>query len=610
MIMETLLFEVVKDGRIDKFEQEILHRLRGPLNIPKERFNKLAARVRSEVSPDPELGSFDNRAFFSKILSKLRNVATIEECKFILKRISLLLDYDLEQHLKSIRFSPDFTNNLHHNDISVRSMAIQDLITSDLPDKNGLLQKLLQTEKDVQLLYELRKGLNELEYLEKSTDSSGKEQFSPGENTEISNRDLFSDKRETVRNAFSHAVRHKLTKWLPDMMKAGQKHDDPFLRICLLRLMALCGDKYFPQIIAGLSDPEPRVIAGTIELLEAKGNSSVMARIAVFASHENNRVRANALKALHNLGDNKALSLFGKMLGSKYTAYRDSAVYAICTLQIPEALPLLEKALNDPSENVRIKALNGIEALVAKGDKQAAAVLVKNTSLKMPVSPADKSSDQLADSGPQALHSDQPSLRIKAIRKLVEEDDKNAWQYISQRLQIEKDTRVISTAVKYLPQLFKDEEKAAELLREFLHESDDDRVKANAIEALSEIITEYERNMFLPWLEHRSNRIVGNAIIALSKSEDYEMLYRREISSALLRLAASTDKIHNLTAIYCLNKLQNDSFLEALEKLLRSKNPQINSRAVECLERISLKSEYARELKVKHDKRRKWSMSS
>lgn len=610
MIMETLLFEVVKDGRIDDFEQEILHRLRGPLNIPKERFNKLAARVRSEVKPDPDLGSFDNRAFFSKILSKLRNVATIEECKFILKRIALLLDYDLDLHLKSIHFSPDFTNNLHHADISVRSMAVQDLITSELPDKIKLLRELLQTEKDVQLLYELRKGLNELEYLEESADSGKNNQPAPKENVEPSRHDLFSNKREIVRNAFSHAVRHQLVEWLPDMIKAGKNHDDPLLRICLLRLMALCGNKYFPQLVAGLSDPEPRVIAGTIELLEAKKNPSVMAQIAVFASHENNRVRANALKALHNLGDGKALSLFGKMLNSKYTAYRDSAIYAICTLQIPEALPLLERALNDPSENVRIKALKGIEALAARGDERAVDILEKNTSLKIPVSPLDKVCDQLTDSGPQALHSDQPSLRIKAIRKLVEEENKNAWQYISHRLQIEKDTRVISTAVKYIPQLFKDEEKAAELLRGFLEESDDDRVKANAIEALSEIVTEYERNMFLPWLEHRSNRIVGNAIMALSKSEDYEMLYRREISSALLRLAGSTDKIHNLTAVYCLNKLQNDSFLDALEKLLRSKNPQINAHAAECLDKMAIKSEYARELKVKHDKRRKWSMSS
>jgi hypothetical protein len=61
---------------------------------------------------------------------------------------------------------------------------------------------------------------------------------------------------------------------------------------------------------------------------------------------------------------------------------RDSATYALSVIKIPEAVPLLERAMEDPYEGIRIKAKRGLQALAAKSIAGAAEVLARHPGVK------------------------------------------------------------------------------------------------------------------------------------------------------------------------------------------------------------------------------------
>jgi hypothetical protein len=186
---------------------------------------------------------------------------------------------------------------------------------------------------------------------------------------------------ELRQQALGHLVRENRLDYLEKVLSLEKEDPDPFIKVCSLRLLAQAESQHHEKIYDYLEDDEPRVIATAIEALETIGGSRALARISTFANHLDNRVRANALKALHDLDKQQSLALFNKMIDSKYSAYRDSAAYAICTLRNSEFIPHLERLLQDSSESVRTKAYHGLSYLAFQGDEKAREILNRMDSM-------------------------------------------------------------------------------------------------------------------------------------------------------------------------------------------------------------------------------------
>lgn len=503
------------------------------------------------------------------------------------------------------RHIDDILKDLKSIDDDLRQRAIQDLSISDHAEKVGILNDLLKIEPNIQLKYEIRKAINEIS----SLDSLMILNNSPIEDARFTNlkRCFLSTDLEILNKAFTFATEQKLDEFLPEMLMIENYTKDPFQRCAIVKLMARKKNLYFRSILDYLNDPDPRVISTALEVLEDINNTSALATITQYIDHPHNRVRATAIKVLHNLGGEGAGALFLKMLQSSHSAYRDSAAFALCQIEVPEGVRLLSILLLDEVESIRKKALDGLQYLAANGNTDAGRIierlrnegpfglwpdkLVEKMAQPMKSKAHGDESRPVGSIDIAALYSDASELRLSAIQKLAEEQgEQDNVRVIVERLKLEKESKVIATALLALGRARGDISLKRSVLESFLTHTDD-RIRANAVESLTAITQPRDRGFMFRCLDDKYNRVVGNAIVAL-----WETLNKKS-TKALERLAISTDSQAQLTAVYCIGELSDWKLSEISEKLLKSKHDLVVSKMEETLEQLQDLPSFARVLK-------------
>jgi HEAT repeat protein len=497
-------------------------------------------------------------------------------------------------------------------DFEIRRSAISDLVANPIEDKLNILTDLLQVESDIQLKYQIRKSINEIESLQ-----DGQPYAPAKEDPQLSNlRKAFqSADPEIVDRAFNLAANNRLVAFLPEMMMIENYSRESNQRCCIIRLMVTQHQQYFRQILGYLEDSEPRVISTAIEALESIGNTTALASISRFTGHPHNRVRASAIQALHSLGGEEAYALFLKMIQSPYSAYRDSAAYSLSQVEVLHSVQLLSILLIDEVESVRIKALRGIEALCKKGSTAATDVLQrlkdenpyglwpdkliekmitdKELITGKPISIDPKTQPTSRDLA--ALYSDERELRLSAIQKLSEDEQlvENA-SLIIERLKLEKDYKIIASAILALGKARGDSKAVQNVLQRYLQHHND-RVRANAIESLVLVTSPPERVFLVPCLKDVSNRVVANAVVGLWD------IFKKKSQKALDDMLASSHKLCHLSAVYCIGELADWKLGFACEVLLKSKHPEVVEKMEETLQHLNDIPSFARILQ-KHQK--------
>lgn len=483
-------------------------------------------------------------------------------------------------------------------DFDVRRQAIRDLAVSDFEDKINVLSDLLNIEQDIQIKYELRKTINELQSLERKTTSKE-------DDARLANlrRAFQSSNSDVVNKAFHYALEHNLVEFLPEMMMIENYTFDPFQRTCIIKMMQRASSKSFRYIIEYLDDEDHRVVATAVEALEEIGNTAALASIARLMEHPHNRVQAAAAKALHNLGDDRAFALFTKMIQSPFSAYRDSAAYSLAQMSFTEGVKLLAILLLDEVESVRIKALRGLE-LMANNQIEEASKIIERLREKDPyglwadkifermnkTEDAQESEDllQIKEKIEQrpaarelaALYSDANQLRMAAIQKLAEDDSgEETVNMITERLKLEKDNRIIASAVLALGRAKGPAEEKKKILLNYLSHYNE-RVRSNAIEALTYFTQPNSRIFMVKCLDDTSNRVIGNAIVALWDT------FKNRTEKALDDLVNSPHKVCQLTAVYCIGELADWKLACSCRLLLKSKYPVVKAKMEEALHHL------------------------
>jgi HEAT repeat protein len=486
----------------------------------------------------------------------------------------------------------DILKQLQHNDVKVRQVALKDLLVSDNPSKELLLERMLQRERNVQLKYEVRKALNEVRSLK-----TNQKHVQP-ETTQVDSGKLKtmlnSSNEEYIKKAIGFILSNRHNASVPDALAACKRLDTPYYKICAIKLYQLYGSEGFQHILIYLKDEEPRVVSSAIEALAQIGNTNALAAITEYVEHENNRVQATALKALHDLGDKSVFHLFERMIESTHSAYRDSAASAIAALKLDKSIPLLEKLLDDDVESVRQKALNGLESLAKENNPNATKVLDRVMKIKPQLLQGlseldlDKSMAQQTPV-PAALNSDEDQLRIKALNQLGDQGDENAIRAIVDRLKIEKEPKVISSAIIALMRCQGGEKLKIRFFMSYLSHKDD-RIRANSIEALASVISEDRLDFFLAYLNDSNNRVIGNAIVALGSAPNFDEAYKSFVINALVDLLQHENENFQLTALYCMGSIQNSDFLALLKEHYAGLSETAKTKCVEMLESWALGS--------------------
>lgn len=130
-------------------------------------------------------------------------------------------------------------------------------------------------------------------------------------------------------------------------LKATQ---DPFQISFLTKNLGIHfpSDALIPLLTPFLTHADDRVIANTIEGIEAIGSPRCFEIISRFIKHRNNRIRATAAKAISGFDSKRTYEILTKMLGSKGQSHLViSACHAVAELRDPRFFPHLQNLLTD-----------------------------------------------------------------------------------------------------------------------------------------------------------------------------------------------------------------------------------------------------------------------
>ena len=101
-ILETLLLEILKDGRVESFEKEALRTVTGYLRISKDTYEDMLKKVRSSMSSEQETGTLNFPLFFQRLSSKLSSSSDLQTSWETMLNIASAFGFDenfLRTHL-------------------------------------------------------------------------------------------------------------------------------------------------------------------------------------------------------------------------------------------------------------------------------------------------------------------------------------------------------------------------------------------------------------------------------------------------------------------------------------------------------------------------------
>ncbi len=138
----------------------------------------------------------------------------------------------------------------------------------------------------------------------------------------------------------------EVTDDLQPLLKELLSDPDQKVRATVIRMVELSGNLEAMKLVASsLADPDRRVRANAVEAFEAVQDKRFVPILVPLLQDSDNRVRANTIKALWTLGQDGMDLHFGGMLSSSDEMMRLSAVWALGEVKLPGRRKLLEEQL-------------------------------------------------------------------------------------------------------------------------------------------------------------------------------------------------------------------------------------------------------------------------
>jgi HEAT repeat protein len=295
-----------------------------------------------------------------------------------------------------------------------------------------------------------------------------------------------------------------------------------------------------------LKDREAEVRTSALAAVEKLDGQELAPAVLECLLDEEQNIQDKAQELVQFWGSQAIVTAAHSMLLSTRLWTREAAVVALARSGSIEALPVLQRALGDPAPMIRERARHALEAWSGPGVPD----------LSGPVAPPP----QTGAPGPaQALESPDAVVRLEAVTALQDKAAPEAISVLLGHLPREEDPFVLSALILALARL-----GAVEAVTALLPyvEHTNDRVRANAVEALGTLAEQLRRRL-IPLLEDPSNRVSANAIIACHR------LAGVDVRPALRRLLTSEAAAPRRSGVYAILNLGDPE----LDQLLRDAPP-------------------------------------
>lgn len=245
----------------------------------------------------------------------------------------------------------------------IRTRAVKDIVRSKRVDLGHILKRVASKDKAPGVRYLARKGLDLLTVKQIRGKSKKKTYKSKDIIENINSED------PNIRNIMAlEAINFSDTRLIPYLNQRLRVEDDNFVIATIVKAMGILGGKKEIETIAPyLNHDDSRVRANAIEGLEMiskKGFSGeIIPMLFPQIKDPDHRVRVNALKAMIGSGRVDISAMLSDLLDAPELWTRDSAIYAIISINDKKIIPLLEKALKDPAKHIRDKAQEALKNL-------------------------------------------------------------------------------------------------------------------------------------------------------------------------------------------------------------------------------------------------------
>lgn len=151
-------------------------------------------------------------------------------------------------------------------------------------------------------------------------------------------------------------------KPLPGMLqvlveKIGEEQD-PFVIATMVKLIGKNGGPEQIDIIKKyLTHEDLRIRANAIEGLEMIGTEKIIPFVVPFLNDLDNRIRANAVKAMSKFSMDETFNVLRAMIKSEHLWMRDSAIFALSQINSDSAIDLIGSALYDKDRTISNHAM-------------------------------------------------------------------------------------------------------------------------------------------------------------------------------------------------------------------------------------------------------------
>ncbi|MFZ2958145.1 MAG: HEAT repeat domain-containing protein [Candidatus Ozemobacteraceae bacterium] len=487
-------------------------------------------------------------------------------------------------------------NFLHSAYEADRRQGILDLVRSGDPMAMAILTKLAAEDPSVEIRYYARRAAGSLKpppvtetlpteqtppdehvpSTEQKSPTGQNDQTSPQPNTlpaaDASLCDLFASTDPKVR---FEGLKRALTKPSPEtllLVRQGYEQEPvAVLKASFVIALGRLGSEDEIDLLGhALEDTDSRIRANAVEALASIGSEKAFLHLIPLLQDEDNRVRANVIKALQTYGGAALLDLLRNMALEGEIWMRDSALFALSRFQSPHTMTIIAKiAADDPLERLRTKAFSMLETFARSGNAAAREFIAT----LRPTSPAP-SPEPVPDlpAEPTILSPNAPQAAIIALVATATAED---LPTILKALSAETDPMSITMLLSILKRI-----KCAEAFDSIVPflSAQDDRIRANAADALSMVDPERARPLLLELLEDPDNRIRANAILALSADDLFDPV------PSLISLAHDPREMFRRSAIYVMTLVRRPIFVPLLGRLLDDADGKVRDPAYAALE--------------------------
>jgi HEAT repeat protein len=477
----------------------------------------------------------------------------------------------------------DISALLHSEDEADRKRAVILLAKNINRGNFQRLQDLADFDDSLEVRFYAKKALNAVRAKISQDSSRRDKEAGPVSSEELEKFRAGLLAEDEVLSVIHFLVENEMRDSLGDLIGLLPKYAEARIILALLMAIArLGGDNEIKIIVPYLSHENPRIRANAIEALEQIGSFRTYPFLISKLDDEDNRVRANAVRSVRGLGACNTMKVLQAMVKAPGPAMRASAAYALQFFPEKKSLEFLAVLLTDSDLTVRNNASKTLQVLQTKGLEGAASLLrdsgfggdFREDSI---IEIEDDFYDEEAALELLRAELAEPVVdkRLRAVLKAVENG--YGGGVLLSHFSGERDLRVRATILRALGSL--QYHKALPLLVENLR-AKDDRCRANAVDGLRLLQSREGLKQVIPLLHDKNNRVRANALLAL-RDEKTAGIY-----ASLLNLIRSDDESFLLSAIYVIMELEDPDYYEFLYDLEKSGFDNVSIRAADCLKTL------------------------